>query len=248
MKYLKIIILELFVLFLVSCNNDDDVVVSETKRITKIERLNAWGEYKLFSYNSDGNLSSIEEGDEKGMRQRILITYEGSKVITLQLFSPDLSSSVNLRYKNDSIFIVGFQNFRKGDHSYGKVNDTLIINPISNTLLKITDRFSTERTYTYDYRGNVISTSYMSKDYIDYDKNHSFTSTTGAPYWFLNYIREFYDEYEYMRVFAGPNNFEKWSFDSSWQYSYEYDSDKYPVHMSIYHPLEDLYSEFEIKY
>lgn len=249
MKYLKIIILGLFVLFLVSCNNDDDVVVSETKRITKIERLNAWGEYKLFSYDSDGNLSSIEEGNGKGMKQKILLTYKGQRVNTLQLFNPALSSSVDLKYKDDTVFISGFHDSRlNGALSSGKVNDTLIINTSSNILQKWTDIFYHTYAYDYDDKGNVKSISYRSEDYIYYDTNPSFNSTTGAPYWLLNYLREFYSYYEYMRTFAGPNNLLKWSFDNSWQYSYEYDIKKYPVHMTIYHPLEELYSEFEITY
>lgn len=227
----------LFLGFMVSCSGDetDDGGVSGGKRLTKIEELNGDGDYLLYSYNSDGKLISIEDGDEDGMHERLTLTYDGESFSRIQLHDPELSATMDLQYKEDTVFVFG------EDLGRGIVKDTLIINTSLNTLQKLTTLqqwpIGTTRaiTYNYDDRGNITSTSKRSENF-SYDTNPSFYSTIGVPYWFLNYLYEFSNvAFDY----AGPNNI----LDS---YSYEYGADKYPV--KIYLTDDDGITEYKITY
>ena len=235
-------LLGLFTLFLGlmgSCSDGDtDDDVSGGKRLTKIEELNGDGDYLLYSYNSDGKLISIEDGDEDGMHERLTLTYDGKSISRIQFFNdPELFATMDLLYKEDTVFVSG------EDKQYrGIVNDTLIINTSLNTLQKLTTLqkwpIGTTRTITYNYddRGNITSTSKYSENF-SYDTNPSFYSTIGIPYWFLNYL------YEFSNVifdYAGPNNI-LYSY-----YSYEYGTDKYPVKICL--TDDDGITEYKITY
>lgn len=211
-------LLGMFILFLgltVSCSDENtDDAPSGGKRLTKIEELNGDGDYKLFSYNSEGKLISIEDGDEDGMHERLTISYDGEYISKIQVFDPELYGTKDLKYKEDTVFISGKDQFR------GEVSDTLIINSSTGTLKKFLNNQTI--TYNYDDRGNIVSTSSDSENF-SYDTNPSFYSTMATPYWFLNYIYIFYD---FVDGYAGVNNI-------LGSRSYEYGADKYPVKMFL---------------
>ncbi len=233
-------LLGLFILFLgltVSCSNDDsdDGEISGAKRLTKIEELNGDGDYQLFSYNSEGKLISIEDGDEDGMHEKVTITYDGQSIKKIQIFEDtELYSVKDLRYKIDTVFVSGEDQFR------GEVNDTLIID-IPSSILKKWISKNRIITYNYDNRDNIISTSYRPEN-LSYDTNPSLYSTIEVPYWFLNYL---YETTDFMDNYAGTNNLLSSSYNGSIkeQYSYEYGADKYPVKMF----LTDEYDTIEYK-
>ncbi|MDH6310154.1 hypothetical protein M2451_003046 [Dysgonomonas sp. PFB1-18] len=229
-------LLGLFILFsglMLSCSDDANNDISGMKCLTKIEEMNGDGDYKLFSYNSGGKLISIEDGDEEGLQEKMTISYDGESISRIQIYDPKLYVTLDFRYKNDSVFISGEDQFR------GKVNDVLVINTFANTLLKLIGNRTI--TYNYDDRGNITSTSYRS-DKLSYDINPSFYSTTRVPFWFLNYLYEYYD---FMENYAGANNILNSSYKGSIeeQYSYEYGTDKYPFKMF----LTDEYDTIEYR-
>lgn len=231
-------LLALSFILMVSCSSDDDDNnVSGVKRLTKIEELNGDGDYKLFSYNSEGYLISIEDGDEDGMQEKMNLTYNGQLINRVEVLDSELYATLNLKYKEDTVFVTGENIFR------GKVCDTLIINTSSDRLLKLLG--SRNITYNYDAAGNITSTSYRIES-LTYDNNPSFYSTVGAPFWFLNYIYEYYD---FMESYAGVNNILGLSNSNSDTYSYEYGADKYPVRLFIKDSTyEDESSEYKIEY
>lgn len=96
-------------------------------------------------------------------------------------------------------------------------------------------------TYNYDNVGNITSTSYRSHN-LDYDTNPSFYSTTGVPYWFLNYL---YETTDFVENYAGTSNILSSSYNGSIneEYSYEYNKDGYPVRIN----LTDKYDEIRYK-
>jgi len=207
---------------MISCSDDDgDDGTPKGKRLTKIEELDGDGDYKKFSYDSNGRLISIEDGDEDGLQEKVTIAYDGQSISKIQMFDPELYATQNFTYKEDSVFISGEDLFR------GSVNDTLIINISSGTLQKFLNNRTI--TYSYDEKGNILSTSYRS-DKLSYDTNPSFYSTTGVPYWFLNYL---YETTDFMEDYAGTNNILSSSYNGvvNGEYSYEYDKDGYPIVM-----------------
>lgn len=251
----KLIYLLIFSLcyILISCSSVDDSEESlaAKKRLVKIEtdELNTTYEFK---YDTQGRLDSYKEsiGGDNTLNDMKFV-YKDEKIIRVYNRT-ERKQNHGANELNDYLF-----NFiyHTQDTIFATLDmdgvymetDTIIIDPNSNSMLKIiipwSNAPSSQYTYTYDSRGNYLGSSYSPTQYTYDNKKSPFVCFSSIPQWFWMY---FPNDIQLGVYYGGQNNITKGG--DRIKFWYDYDKDDYPTKQYFIVPSTSFEGETTFTY